>query len=475
MTYYLQGLENTFENVQKDPIVGRGGLLESGQYRDIPASVINNYLTSKTTQEETIAAIRGTPVFNPAIGPQINTGQGFQPFIPGQGGQGFNALGQGFFTPQILQNQLNAIQDATKLISDRASGVSTATIPTVPTRGTTPVQQPDSFGSFMQRLQSIFGNLSQPAQPTSPEQQIAAARQTSGFISAQNDVTNLQNDLRNFEANLLVEADKIKAKKGVSSAFVQGKLVKLDADMAEQYRAKRNAVSEATERLQMANQTVNQIIQLTQQSYQNAREQYEFEFNKGMQFIQMWQTQQNRVQDEAQANITAFVNVAKANPAGFQSITPEQTVQWESLDLKAGYELGTTQALIEASVAGFNGYDLMGTLGSAETGYYSQWYNPATKDLKVARIEGTGMTPDTVIVGEKDLTPDLRNSIIDTLSNKEGAKSLGKELSLLDMIRLFPEVNRETLQDYMNEFYDYESLIEDEKSGDGKPWWKFWN
>jgi len=392
--------------------------------------------------------------------------------IPGNSALSFQTLNgriqQGIDAATAQFNQINAA--AQKLISERAGSVSGAITPTIPTRGTTPVTQPDSFGSFMEQLQKY---LTPPAQPVSPEQQIARAREAGGFTSAQNDLTTTSNDLRTFEANLLVQADKIKSGKGVSSVFVGKKLMKLDADMAEEYRAKRNAVSEATERLQMANQTLNQIIQLTQQSYQNARSQYEFEFNKGMQFLQMWQTQQNRVQDEAQANITAFVNVAKSNPGGFQNITPDQTAQWESLDLKAGYDLGTTQAFIEASASAFKEYEYKGTVGSATTGHSAVWINPAGDMKKVEIVGGTGEAPDQKIVGEKDLTPDLRNSIIDTLTDKEGAKKLGRGLTILDMIRLFPEVERETLGEYLNEFYDYEGLVAEEEVG-GKSWWQFW-
>ena len=77
------------------------------------------------------------------------------------------------------------------------------------------------------------------------------------------------------------------------------------------------------------------------------------------------------------------------------------------------------------------------------------------------------------IYNEKTITPVLRQDIIDTLTDKKGAKVMGKELTLLDMIKLFPNVDKQTLEDYMDKFYDYEELIKEEETT-GKSWWQFW-
>ncbi len=77
----------------------------------------------------------------------------------------------------------------------------------------------------------------------------------------------------------------------------------------------------------------------------------------------------------------------------------------------------------------------------------------------MGKIPGGG--EDDTIYTEKNIPPTLIQDVIDTLTDKEGAKSLGRELSLIDMIKLFPNVDRKLLQDYMDEFYDYEQLQED--------------
>ena len=61
--------------------------------------------------------------------------------------------------------------------------------------------------------------------------------------------------------------------------------------------------------------------------------------------------------------------------------------------------------------------------------------------------------------GEKDLPGTVRQDIIDDLTDKEFALSDG-ELTLQDMARLYPDVQLDTLQDLMDRFYDFDSLVE---------------
>lgn len=76
------------------------------------------------------------------------------------------------------------------------------------------------------------------------------------------------------------------------------------------------------------------------------------------------------------------------------------------------------------------------------------------------------------IYTEKTLPGDIRQSIVETLTDKAGAKKLNRELKITDLMSLFPEIERETLQSYMDDFYDYEELIKEETTG--KKWWQFW-
>lgn len=75
-------------------------LMKSGQYRDIPGSIIQSVLSGRMTIEDGIAAIKGTPVFNVNAGPVVNgvpTGPGGVQPNPGLG-TGFTVPGGGSVT-----------------------------------------------------------------------------------------------------------------------------------------------------------------------------------------------------------------------------------------------------------------------------------------------------------------------------------------------------------------------------------------
>lgn len=58
-----------------DPI---SALLASNQYRDIPQNIIASYMSGSLTQEEALAQIYNTPLYDAQLGPLTDTGSGFK-------------------------------------------------------------------------------------------------------------------------------------------------------------------------------------------------------------------------------------------------------------------------------------------------------------------------------------------------------------------------------------------------------------
>ncbi|HOL54202.1 MAG TPA: hypothetical protein PLA99_02565, partial [Candidatus Paceibacterota bacterium] len=71
------------------------------------------------------------------------------------------------------------------------------------------------------------------------------------------------------------------------------------------------------------------------------------------------------------------------------------------------------------------------------------------------------------IYTEKNIPPQLRQSIIDTLTDTAGLQQLGRDLTIDDLIMLFPEVSSDILESYYNQYYQPISTS-------GKKWWQFW-
>lgn len=159
----------TFEQQQADPVLQ---LVGSGQYRDIPANLISSYLNGSASQEATLAAIKGTPIFNPTIGPQVNAGNGPEKIVS------MNASGQGFNTATSLKNQADNLQAQATAIKAKA--------PTIGNPVTAPVSTPQVQGTSTGA--ASLPSLPEPTAPT------AVSTYLSGVTA---DVANAKSDLQN--------------------------------------------------------------------------------------------------------------------------------------------------------------------------------------------------------------------------------------------------------------------------------------
>lgn len=361
---YWDNSKATSADHQNDPV---NQLIASGQYRDIPQSfsqVHQGYIGGRVSQEEALAAIRGTPTYNPALGPQVDSGNGPQTFNPDQKGQGYNAPGQGFFNPQILTNAANAISERLKGVStqvattvpSRNAPTKPAT-PTAPTGGTTDAgaagsySSPDEEGGFGELMKSLRGMMATAATPPAPPNMAgnyASMQEQSGVTGAQTDLANAQNDLRAFEETILGEQDKIKTQP-VATTVIGRRTAKLTADTAEAYRQKQAAVSEATSRLQMANQTLNTLIDLKKFDYQTGAQEYDRQFDRNfkmmdsmMNMLEFDDKKETRLTTEARANYKIFTDALSEKP-GIE-LTPQMKAQAEQYETMIGLPLGFTES-----------------------------------------------------------------------------------------------------------------------------------
>ena len=204
-----------FSVTSQDPIVGNASLISSGQYRDIPQNVINDYLAGRISQAQARSLITNTPIFNPNIGPQINTGAGPTPLTSDQQQQ----LTQGTPLNQVV-NQANpqlqqiAQQPTSQTVQQPGQTISQP-VPQVggaqPPAQTYRVQAGDTLSAIAQRygvpVSAISGYRSgnpnliypgemltiagqQPAQPVQPRQSATQSMQltpqsSDGGISSQ--------------------------------------------------------------------------------------------------------------------------------------------------------------------------------------------------------------------------------------------------------------------------------------------------
>lgn len=207
-----------------------------------------------------------------------------------------------------------------------------------------PLSGPERRGGLGSDIDTLFASFfagkQAPPELPPPETRLAEARASSGFGGAQSDLQAAQSDLRNYEAIILSEQDKIKGAP-VSSRVIGRQLAKLSADHAENLRQKQKAVADASDRFQASNTTLNTLMQLEQKSYDQARDEYEFGFNKTIQVYNALSGELNRAEDNARANAQMIINSLQKNRGA--EVTEVMRTGWNRIELQAGLEPGTIE------------------------------------------------------------------------------------------------------------------------------------
>lgn len=291
------------------------------------------------------------------------------------------------------QQQLN---EAQQNISKYAGDTSTSLTPVVPKRGTTTSAGESSLSSLIEQVNLALG--SRPQSPDLLAQRGQLAAQPGGLNEAQNELQTSRDELAAFEKTILSEADKIKGKKGVSTAFVGGKLQKLDADTAEAYRTAQQKVNRAIERYNSANTTLSSMMQLTQQSYENSSQEYNTKFTQFTKFYEMFKTDEDQQITRSRADGDVIISTIGKNPESFKNITPEMEAEWDRIDLASERPRGFIKGIASALSSGaLNDFEYKGTFGTAESGYYTQLFNPKTGEIKTVRATtGIGSSPPDI-------------------------------------------------------------------------------
>ena len=134
---------------------------------------------------------------------------------------------------------------------------------------------------------------------------------------------------------------------------------------------------------------MSMLMSLTQQNYVNTRQAYEFKVGQAFKFLDIFQAQQDKNEKSKQAQVSAFIAMAKGTGA-YTKATAEDKAQWATHDLQAGYDVGFTESMLKLDSMHSN-LDYLGTVGSAETGYSALMMDTVTGKLQTVNvIKGTG-------------------------------------------------------------------------------------
>jgi len=167
-----------------------------------------------------------------------------------------------------------------------------------------------------------------------------------GIEPLEDELARIDNDIEAINANLLIEAEKA-GEALVSTRTISRKRGSLQL-AAERQIALLNIERSGTARL-LTNKlnSLEMIMNLTQQDFANASALYSQEFNRQIQVANLIGKQEDRQISEAKANLNTIMNLATASGKSFSDLTPDQQRQINQLEIQAGFASGTMATFME--------------------------------------------------------------------------------------------------------------------------------
>jgi len=217
-------------------------LISSGQYRDIPTSVIPDYLNGRLDEAGAVAAITGSPVYDPTKGPQYDFGQGVTSTPPD-----FSKLNSSTLAPvpsvPYKSTALVPVPDVTKLDS------------TPPDMQLT---QPEGQASDLtKRLQEL--NKSLVGESTYRSQQENAAG-IPDLVRTQNDLAARLTALKNEAASIPLKLEEQSAGRGITTTILGRQQEKLLRENAIQSLATSSLLEASRGNLTLAMDMVDRAV-----------------------------------------------------------------------------------------------------------------------------------------------------------------------------------------------------------------------
>lgn len=277
--------------------------------------------------------------------------------------------------------------------------------------------------------------------PTNPAPQAPSLVDQYAKYRQDNNIDGLESDIRDLTA----QEDAIYAErrirnntemnKPVDQNVITGRMSEVDRQEAEKLdyisRLKTRKVEELTSR----QTTIQTMMSLTQQDYQNAKQAYDSQFTQAMSIIETVRgirkdqlDEQQKAMDNARANAQIYVNALKDGSIDLNSMSPDQRAQLNKMELAAGYPIGffasikkdpkadiisttSNNGQIQVLLRNPDGSMSLKSYGTATSASTKDLFNPqgtqqtSSTGWKVADTKTTTQTKQTTTATTKPQTP----------------------------------------------------------------------
>jgi muramidase (phage lysozyme) len=216
------------------------------------------------------------------------------------------------------------------------------------------------------QMPKTMGDIKSPsniALPTAPERidyvkQYQTQRESAGLPALEAQLNTINSDIASLNSQYRQIQQEEKSR-GRISAITSAKLARVQQELAPKYEQLQEQQQRIAEQLQTANSTINTLMDLTGKNYQEARSDYEFEYNKAIQMQQLLNTQQDRDTANYKAGLETMTNLLKnSGITNWNELSDVTKVSLQTLETRLGQpglariilELGTQNPEISTSI-----------------------------------------------------------------------------------------------------------------------------
>ncbi|MCK9370224.1 hypothetical protein M0R04_09990 [Candidatus Dojkabacteria bacterium] len=207
--------------------------------------------------------------------------------------------------------------------------------------------------------------------PTKPDylKTYQELRDSQGVQSIEDEMLAIKDKKRELQDSLIAERGSMT---GVSEGFAQGTLSEKGQQINDELAKLTRAEQLATDRLNLKNSYIDDVMKFTEADYTTASTQWNNEYAKNIQSQSLIANIQNKYesladkdQTIARANINTITNLFSNSGKTWDSVDPMMKAQIQSLELQAGIPVGTTEAFAKSKpraniISTSTGYDASG-------------------------------------------------------------------------------------------------------------------
>ena len=166
-----------------------------------------------------------------------------------------------------------------------------------------------------------------------------------GISAIQTNISNLTTQLQSAQAQALTAEGAEASKPGVVASVINGRIKMISSEDAVAITNLQNQIKDAQSQLTAANTVVSTYMKNDRTSFTDASTAYEKAHTEAMAQYTDAEKQANLAQTTARANITALTASFKGK-TGYTP-TADDIANWNTLDLQAGFQPGTTAAIVQ--------------------------------------------------------------------------------------------------------------------------------